>query len=97
MDNDVSESRFLVAASKQSVMLCRLLAADAHLTRLQDLQGGEGDAETLGSHGRSSRLQILVPTRGEKHNLFNYTVAEMFLLRKIQSKTVEIVFQIAEL
>lgn len=49
-------SSSLVAASKQSVVLSRLLAADAHLTRLKGLQGREGNTEALGSHGWSSRL-----------------------------------------
>lgn len=55
------QSRSSVAASEQGVVLCRLLATDAHLTRLQRLQGGEGDTQALGAHGRSSRLQVLVP------------------------------------
>ena len=56
------QGRSLVTASKQGVVLSRLFATDTHLTRLQRLQGREGDTEALGSHGRSSRLQVLVPT-----------------------------------
>lgn len=52
-----------VAASKQGVELSRLLPADTHLSRLQGLQRGEGDAQAFGPHGRSSRLQVLVPER----------------------------------
>lgn len=58
----LQKSRFLVAATEQGVVLGRLLAADTHLTRLQRLQGREGDTKALCSHGRSSRLQVLVPT-----------------------------------
>lgn len=53
--------RILVASSKHGVELCRLLAVDARLPRLQGLQWGEGDTETLCSHGWSSSLQVLVP------------------------------------
>lgn len=56
----LQKSRFLVAATEQGVVLGRLLAADTHLTRLQRLQGREGDTKALCSHGRSSRLQVLV-------------------------------------
>lgn len=59
----LQKSRSLVAASKQRVVLSWLLATDAHLARLQGLQGREGDTETLGSHGWSTRLQVLVPAQ----------------------------------
>lgn len=50
-----------VTASKQGVVLRRLLATDAQLAGLQLFQGREGDTEALGSHGRSTGLQVLVP------------------------------------
>lgn len=65
------QSRSLVAASKQSVVLGRFLAADTHLTRLQLLEGREGDAEALSSHRWSSRLQVLVPKQTKTTNSVN--------------------------
>lgn len=58
-----------VAASKQGVVLGRLLAADTHLARLQFLQGRERDTEALGSHGGCSGLQVLVPAGEKKHKI----------------------------
>lgn len=66
----LQQSGSLVTASKQGVVLRRLLAADAHLTRLQLLQRGEGDTEALGSHGWSSWLQVLVPRGKHKATIF---------------------------
>lgn len=57
------KSRCSVTTSKQSVVLGRLLAADTLLSRLEGLQRSEWDTETLGSHGRSTRLQVLVPKK----------------------------------
>lgn len=59
----LQQSRSSVAASEKGVVLGRFLATDTHLTRLQLLQGREGDAEALSSHGWSSRLQVLVPDK----------------------------------
>lgn len=52
---------YLVAAAKQGVILGGLLAADAHLTRLQGIEGLEGDTQALCTHGGGTGLQILVP------------------------------------
>ena len=57
---------YLVAAAKQGVILCGLLATDAHLTRLQGLEGLEGDTQALCTHGGGTGLQILVPAEGER-------------------------------
>lgn len=67
----LQQSGSLVTASEQGVVLRSLLAADAHLTRLQLLQWGEGDTEALGSHGWSSWLQVLVPRGKHKATIFS--------------------------
>lgn len=62
------KSRCSVTTSKQSVVLGRLLAADTLLSRLEGLQRSEWDTETLGSHGRSTRLQVLVPKKDQANS-----------------------------
>jgi hypothetical protein len=57
----IRENNTLVAATKQCVIFGRLLAAETHLSRLQRLQGVEGDTKALGSHGGGPGLQVLVP------------------------------------
>lgn len=59
-----------VTPTKQGVELGRFLATDTHGSRLQLTQRIERNAETFGSHGRSTRFHILIPGIKETGNSF---------------------------
>ena len=76
----IMENDTLVAAAKQCVVLGRHLATKTHLSRLQRLQGVEGDTKALGSHRRGPGLQVLVPD--EMNRQFQISLPIFYLITK---------------
>lgn len=65
----------LVTTTKQSIVLGGVPATNAFGSRLQLTEWFEGDAKAFSSHGRSTRLKILIPAiknKQEFHSLMLY-------------------------
>lgn len=69
-----------VTTPKQGVVLGRVLAADASGSRLQLTERFEGDAKAFGSHGWSTRFQILIPEIKTYKNSIHWSCACLFFL-----------------